>query len=142
MKKMRRVYEYDPQEELPDGLPYRGRMARKEYNALNGHYAYQPKKPTKAERAAYRRLRHRRAAQAAKRPEPRPRYDDVAWNALRALVLEVGKCAWCGSTKRLTVDHIKPLNAGGTSVRANLQCLCRACNTAKGDQVGIFSCPT
>lgn len=142
MKKMRRVYVHDPQDELPEGLPYRGRMARKEYNALNGNYTYQARKPTKADRAAQRRVRHRRALHAQRNPEPRPRYDDAAWNALRAEVLAVGACAWCRSTRRLTVDHIVPLDAGGRSVRSNLQCLCRKCNTAKGNQTGIFSCPT
>ena len=141
MKKMRRVYVHDPTDELPEGLPYRGRMARKEYNALNGNYTYQPPKPSKADRAALRRVRHRRAAQAARRPEPRPHHADATWNALRALVLAVGRCAWCKSTRRLTVDHIVPLSAGGPSVLSNLQCLCRKCNKAKGDQTGIFSCP-
>jgi 5-methylcytosine-specific restriction endonuclease McrA len=142
MKKMRRVYAYDPHEELPQGLPYYGRMARKEYMALNGNYTYQPKKPTKADRAAQRRVRHRQAEHALRNPEPRPRYDDASWNALRAQVLAVGRCAWCKSARRLTVDHIVPLDAGGKNVLKNLQCLCRRCNKAKGNLTGIFSCPS
>jgi 5-methylcytosine-specific restriction endonuclease McrA len=35
-------------------------------------------------------------------------------------------------TKDLTADHITSRAAGGEDVRANLQVLCGACNSAKG----------
>ena len=47
-------------------------------------------------------------------------------------VLRVGKCAHCGATKFLTVDHIVPLARGGEHVRHNFQCLCWTCNRKKG----------
>lgn len=48
-------------------------------------------------------------------------------------VLSIGFCAYCGSTKKLQVDHIIPYSKGGTHDRANLQCLCFTCNRAKLD---------
>ena len=40
-------------------------------------------------------------------------------------------CAVCGATEKLTVDHILPLNKGGSNDRFNLQKLCRACHDLK-----------
>lgn len=52
--------------------------------------------------------------------------------SIRSEVLAVGRCAYCGSSKRLTVDHKKPVALGGTDDRKNLQCLCKTCNSRKG----------
>jgi 5-methylcytosine-specific restriction endonuclease McrA len=41
------------------------------------------------------------------------------------------KCQECGSTKRLTIDHIIPIKDGGTSRFENLQLLCFGCNMGK-----------
>lgn len=41
------------------------------------------------------------------------------------------KCAWCGSTERLNLDHIIPIFDGGTNCRANAQTLCHPCNLWK-----------
>lgn len=51
--------------------------------------------------------------------------------ALRAKVLAVGVCLFCGATEKLSVDHIKPVIRGGTNDESNLQCLCRSCNSRK-----------
>lgn len=40
-------------------------------------------------------------------------------------------CVNCGSKDNLQVDHIVPFEAGGRTVKENLQTLCRACNIAK-----------
>ncbi|MGR2681567.1 HNH endonuclease [Chromobacterium haemolyticum] len=42
----------------------------------------------------------------------------------------------CRSTQDLTIDHIKPLSKGGSDDLANLQFLCRPCNSAKGARLG------
>lgn len=44
-------------------------------------------------------------------------------------------CAACGSRKRIEVDHVIPLFAGGTNDPANLQPLCRRCNSNKGNRL-------
>lgn len=51
---------------------------------------------------------------------------------VRADVLSAQRCAACSSIEDLVVDHIVPVVRGGSSERANLQCLCSSCNRAKG----------
>ena len=40
-------------------------------------------------------------------------------------------CQQCGVDQALEVDHVIPLALGGTNDFANLQLLCRSCNTRK-----------
>jgi hypothetical protein len=42
------------------------------------------------------------------------------------------KCATCGRTDNLTVDHVLALAKGGSNDIDNLQLLCRSCNSRKG----------
>lgn len=42
-------------------------------------------------------------------------------------------CLNCGSTDRLTVDHIHPWSKGGADVMDNYQTLCASCNYGKGN---------
>ncbi len=41
------------------------------------------------------------------------------------------KCAYCGSTKNLGVDHFVPHRAGGSSYPFNLVLSCASCNNEK-----------
>lgn len=41
------------------------------------------------------------------------------------------RCVKCGSTKRLTIDHIIPVYSGGSDDFNNLQTLCNKCNAVK-----------
>ena len=43
------------------------------------------------------------------------------------------KCRMCGSSKNLTLDHIKPKSKGGKRTLDNLQTLCDPCNVTKGN---------
>lgn len=44
------------------------------------------------------------------------------------------KCAHCGTSEELSVDHVVPLCRGGSSRIDNLQLLCKKCNVQKGDK--------
>jgi hypothetical protein len=46
-----------------------------------------------------------------------------------------GKCALCGSTEHLQVDHIRPFKRYGTHSKKNLRVLCRRCNSQKQDRL-------
>lgn len=43
------------------------------------------------------------------------------------------KCALCGSTNKLCIDHIFPVSRGGFTTLNNLQVLCERCNIQKGN---------
>jgi hypothetical protein len=45
------------------------------------------------------------------------------------------RCCMCGTHVDLCVDHIYPESRGGTADLANLQTLCRPCNSAKGASI-------
>ena len=38
------------------------------------------------------------------------------------------RCRWCGSSERLTLDHVVPWSAGGSDRSDNLRTLCWECN--------------
>jgi 5-methylcytosine-specific restriction endonuclease McrA len=54
--------------------------------------------------------------------------------ALRARVfLEKGiACSYCGVSPIWTLDHVKPVNKGGTNSFENLVPCCDSCNSSKG----------
>jgi len=73
----------------------------------------------------------RRREQA--RPTRSERGYDAEWRRLSKLLRNLQPfCSICKTTKDLTVDHIVPLSAGGSTVISNLQVLCRKCNSSKG----------
>lgn len=45
------------------------------------------------------------------------------------------KCQYCGSTRRLTIDHVLPRSRGGGNTWDNLVVACSSCNTKKGDKL-------
>jgi hypothetical protein len=75
-------------------------------------------------RAAYRR--------GAAREDQRSSYIPLY---LRQVVLAIDgrQCAWCHSTDRLQIDHIRPWAAGGLAVLWNLMTLCGTCNKVKSN---------
>ncbi len=44
-------------------------------------------------------------------------------------------CQYCGSTKRLTLDHVIPRSKGGTHTWDNVVAACERCNSSKGDRL-------
>jgi hypothetical protein len=55
--------------------------------------------------------------------------------SIRKQVLSAGKCAYCGATENLTVDHIIPYSITRKHELNNLQCLCAPCNMKKGAKI-------
>jgi 5-methylcytosine-specific restriction endonuclease McrA len=45
------------------------------------------------------------------------------------------RCQYCGTTTRLTVDHVLPRSRGGTSVWENITTACAPCNLRKGNRL-------
>ena len=41
------------------------------------------------------------------------------------------ECAYCGSPKNLTIDHVVPRSKGGTDFTKNVVCCCHDCNQSK-----------
>ena len=55
-----------------------------------------------------------------------------------------GHCAGCKVSfqfRNLTVDHVTPQSQGGTDHMDNLQLLCSACNSTKGDKDQVYDLP-
>lgn len=42
-------------------------------------------------------------------------------------------CQYCGSTKKLTIDHVIPKSRGGEDTWENMVVACSSCNTKKGN---------
>jgi hypothetical protein len=65
--------------------------------------------------------------------QSRPRIPDT----IRLAVYERDgfRCLHCGTTERLSLDHIHPWSLGGTDTIENLQTLCQPCNSRKGATV-------
>lgn len=63
--------------------------------------------------------------------------NDPRYHAWRAAVLEADgyRCVACGSEDDLTADHITAVDNGGDPFDpANGRCLCRSCNSRKGNR--------
>ena len=45
-----------------------------------------------------------------------------------------GRCQYCGSRDRLTIDHVFPKSRGGKDTWENLVAACVPCNNRKGDR--------
>jgi 5-methylcytosine-specific restriction endonuclease McrA len=45
-------------------------------------------------------------------------------------------CQYCGSGKRLTLDHVIPRSKGGQHTWNNVVAACESCNSKKGDRLG------
>jgi hypothetical protein len=56
-------------------------------------------------------------------------------------IMAAGCCFYCGSSKKLGLDHVIPLHAGGPNRPENIVCACHSCNQSKGraDRPGRWS---
>lgn len=69
---------------------------------------------------------HRRRARVA---ASGGKFTQKEWRALRSMY--GNKCLCCGSTDRLTIDHVVPIVKGGRNTIDNIQPLCWKCNNFK-----------
>ena len=63
--------------------------------------------------------------------------EEYLFKRKKLLGAQTGNCEGCGEhflDRSLTIDHIVPVSKGGTDHLENLQLLCGACNSLKGDR--------
>lgn len=48
------------------------------------------------------------------------------------------RCAYCGKSEKLEMDHVIPISKGGATTKENIVPACRSCNSKKGDKIGKF----
>jgi 5-methylcytosine-specific restriction endonuclease McrA len=108
------------------------------------HGLYEPgNPPVPGGRCPECRREHNQATSRRRGSSTRRGYD-THWQALarRALTLHpVCSTHGCGATHDMTVDHINPATRGqGGLTLADVQVLCRSCNSRKGNkqQEAIF----
>lgn len=72
----------------------------------------------------------------SQRDQPRPPLSEYEQRrrAFANKTRDGAACAKCGSTEKLTVDHIVPMIRGGSDDLSNLQILCKRCNSSKRDR--------
>lgn len=58
----------------------------------------------------------------------------VPYSKRNILVRDNYRCAYCGSTHELTIDHMIPTSRGGKSTFENCVTSCRSCNNRKNDK--------
>lgn len=69
-------------------------------------------------------------------PQQAPTKKKVGAKLRRSVLERDGyRCLFCGSTTRLTMDHVIPEAKGGPTTFENLQVLCGSCNSRKGVRV-------
>lgn len=75
------------------------------------------------------RMAHLKARRYARERGAEGSHTHSQWEALKAK--HSWECAHCNEQKPLTKDHIRPLSLGGSDFIANIQPLCRNCNSRK-----------
>lgn len=104
----------------------RVREAGREWARANKHRIEPLHRRDPDAHAAYARLRTKRMREATPYRFSR--------GQVLARLAYFGSCCWmCGSPAD-TVDHVKPLTAGGLNIPANLRPACRPCNSSKGNR--------
>lgn len=85
------------------------------------------------------RMAHLKARRYAREKNAEGSHTFEQWNLLKESVNN--KCVKCKEKKPLTKDHIIPLSEGGTDYIANIQPLCRNCNSKKWKKIHIYENP-
>ena len=90
----------------------------------------------KDKRKAYRQSLTGKASRQAERHTRREHYTngDFTPEDWIKLVKAFPNCLACGTSERLTLDHVIPLSKGGSHSLSNSQILCHSCNASKKDK--------
>lgn len=109
--------------------PFRERQRRYEQrhpDRIREHSRQMRRKHPEIFRAGWRRRMARLRANGGN-------YTQGEW---RALCEQYGNvCLACGAAGPLTADHVVPVSKGGSNDISNIQCLCKPCNSRKGDRI-------
>lgn len=101
--------------------------------ARHWYWANQERARSRASTWAREHRDHKRAQNSRRRA--RERGDGERWSHddwLRLVEAFDHRCAYCGASARLTVDHRVPLMRGGPNTIANILPACKSCNSRKG----------
>lgn len=116
--------------------------ARKRFLRRRWHLAHKEEENTKSrervrewEIANRERCRTRLRLRRAMERGAKGSHTEEQWLQLVAFLDE--RCACCRKRKKLSLDHIKPVTWGGSHYLANVQPLCRKCNSEKGDRFAV-----
>jgi 5-methylcytosine-specific restriction endonuclease McrA len=107
------------------------------YRSNHKHYA-ENREAEKARMKAYRQTERGRLVLRILNARRRARKKGARIEAYGASELEARfaifgwKCAYCGGTESLTIDHVHPLAKGGVDSPTNIVPACRSCNYSKG----------
>jgi 5-methylcytosine-specific restriction endonuclease McrA len=112
-----------------DGLRSSCRSCQNEVNLLS-------KKKYPERQRQYRSLYIKRNPEFHRAKEKRRRARLKGASLYRVTKLDLAKilrnpCFYCGSTIRMTIDHVIPLSRGGSHSIGNLVAACKACNSQK-----------
>ncbi len=77
-----------------------------------------------------RMLNYARRSSANKRAREYGAPGEITVAEIEAIIA-AGQCFYCGSTKKLGLDHVIPLHAGGPNRPENIVCACHFCNQSK-----------
>jgi len=59
----------------------------------------------------------------------------VPFSKRNVMVRDRYQCAYCGTNRNLTIDHITPVSKGGKSSFENCITACKSCNNKKGNRL-------
>lgn len=99
---------------------------RREYRRVNANKRFARLYSTEEGRAHILSIWHRRRARIKANGGS---YTQEEWTRLCEYFQN--KCVRCGSSEKLSVDHVKPLVMGGANDISNIQPLCLPCNVRK-----------
>lgn len=130
-RQCRMEYEHDWRQDNPEQA--KERAAQKSRKAIEWH-RHNPEQ-TLAIRARYRQRRRAeiRMSDQARRSGGSNALTVAQWDEIVAFY--GNRCLACGAIEKITMDHIVPVSLGGKTEAANVQPLCRHCNSKKSTKI-------